>query len=66
MTLILKLDPDMVELFLHTENEVLSYSGWKVIAWTDKQSDKPKWNYYLPLYAYGKKDILAVYLEMLH
>ena len=32
MTLVLKLDLDMVTMYLHTKNEVPSYSGSKVIA----------------------------------
>ena len=32
MTLILKLDLDMVKMYLHTKYEVPSYSGSKVIA----------------------------------
>ena len=32
MTLILKPDLDMVKMHMHTENEVPSYSGSKVIA----------------------------------
>ena len=32
MTLVLKLDLDMVKMYLHTKNEVPSYSGSKVIA----------------------------------
>ena len=32
MTLVLKLDLDMVKMYLHTKNEVHSYSGSKVIA----------------------------------
>ena len=39
MTLILKIDLDMVKMYLHTKNEVPSYSGSKVIAWTDRQTD---------------------------
>ena len=35
MTLILKLDPDMVLMYLKTENEIPSYSCSKVIAQTD-------------------------------
>ena len=31
-TLVLKLDLDMVKMYLHTKNEVPSYSGSKVIA----------------------------------
>ena len=32
MTLILKLDLDMVKMYLHAKNEVPSYSGSKVMA----------------------------------
>ena len=32
MTLVLKPDLDMVKMYLHTKNEVPSYSGSKVIA----------------------------------
>ena len=32
MTLVFKLDLDMVKMYLHTKNEVSSYSGSKVIA----------------------------------
>ena len=32
MTLVLKLDLDMVKMYLHTKNEVPSYSSSKVIA----------------------------------
>ena len=32
VTLILKLDLDMIKMCLHTKNEVTSYSGSKVIA----------------------------------
>ena len=39
-TLILKVDLDMVKMYLYTENEVPSYSSSKVIAWTDTQTDK--------------------------
>ena len=39
MTLVLKLDLDMVKMYLHTKNKVPSYSGSKVIAWTDRQTD---------------------------
>ena len=38
MTLILKYDLDMVKMYLHTKNEVPSYSSSKVIAWTDRQT----------------------------
>ena len=39
MTLILKLDVDMVKMYLYAEDEVSSYSRLKVIAWTDTQTD---------------------------
>ena len=39
MTLILKLDLDMVKMYLHTKNEVSMSRGSKVIAWTDRQTD---------------------------
>ena len=38
MTLVLKFDLDMVKMYLHTKNEVPSYSSSKVIAWTDRQT----------------------------
>ena len=37
MTLILKLDLEMVKMYLHTKNEVSMSSSSKVIAWPDKQ-----------------------------
>ena len=40
MTLILKLDLDMVKMYLYTEDEVPSYGSSKVIAWTDTQIDR--------------------------
>ena len=40
MTLILKLDLDMVKMYLYTEDEVPSYSSSKVIAWTDTQTHR--------------------------
>ena len=39
MTLILKLDLDMVKMYLHTKNEVPMWSGSKVIVWTDCHTD---------------------------
>ena len=42
MTLVLKLDLDMVKMYLHTKNEVPSYSGSKVYSLnrqTDRQTD---------------------------
>ena len=40
MTLVLKRDLDLVKMYLHTKNEVPSYSGSKVMAWTDKHTDR--------------------------
>ena len=40
MTLVLKLDLDIVKIYLHTKNEVLSYNGSKVIARTDRQTHR--------------------------
>ena len=41
MTLTIKLDLDTVKMYLHTENEIPSFSGSKVIARTDRQADRP-------------------------
>ena len=40
MTLILKLDPDMVKMYVHTKNEVSMSRGSKVIACTDRNTDR--------------------------
>ena len=40
MTLILKLDLDMVKMYLHTKNEVSMSRGLKVIAWTDRNTER--------------------------
>ena len=40
MTLILKLDSDMVKMYLYAENEVLSYCSSKVIASTDRHRNR--------------------------
>ena len=39
MTLIVKLELDMVNMYLYTKDEVPSYSSSKVIASTDTQTD---------------------------
>ena len=39
MTLILKLDPDMVKMYHHTKNEVSMPRNLKVIARMDRQTD---------------------------
>ena len=40
MTLILKLDQDIVQIHLHAKNEVPGCSGSKVTAWTDRQTSR--------------------------
>ena len=59
MTLILKLDLDMVKMCLHTKNEAPRFSGSKIIAWTDghtdRQTDRLERNYYLSACADGNK-----------
>ena len=40
MTLTLKLDLDMVKMYHHTKNEVSMSRHSKVIAWTDRQTDR--------------------------
>ena len=64
MTMILKLGLDVVKMYLYTENKFPSYSGSRVMALTDRQTDRhtdrqthihrPDWNYYLSAYAGGK------------
>ena len=39
MTFILKLDLDVVKMYLYANNEVPSSSGSKIIAWTDRQTE---------------------------
>ena len=64
MTLLLKLDLDMVKMCLQTKNEIPSYSGSKVIVWTgrhtdrqmDRHTDDLERNYYLSAYEYGNKN----------
>ena len=40
MTLKLKLDLDMVKMYLHTKNEVSMSRGSKVIAWTGRNTNR--------------------------
>ena len=40
MTLILKLNLDMVKVYLHAKNEVPSYSSSKAIVCTDRHTDR--------------------------
>ena len=48
MILILKLDPDMVKMYLYAENELPNFWGSKVAAQTGRHThaDKPDWTYY--------------------
>ena len=39
MTLVLKLDLDMVKMYLCTKNEIFSYSSSKAVAQTDRHTD---------------------------
>ena len=39
MTLILKLDQDMVKMYVYIKNEVPSFSDSKIIAWTGGHTD---------------------------
>ena len=59
MTLILELDLDMVEMYLYTKNEVSMLRGSKVIAWTDRNTDRQTDTHdrkqYLPAYAGGNE-----------
>ena len=56
MTLILKVDLDMVKMYLYTKNEVSMSRGSKVIAQTDintktdRQTDGHDRKHYLPAY----------------
>ena len=53
MTLILKSDLNIGKMYLYTKNEVPSINHSKVTAWTDTQTDRPDWNYYLSAYTDG-------------
>ena len=64
MTLILKLDLDMLVTYLHAKNEVNRSSGAKVIIRIHTQKDRQMgYNHYLPAYAGGKNHYLAVYAD---
>ena len=64
-----QLDLDMVKMYLYAENEVSSYCSSKVLVWrdrhtetqTDRQTDKPEWNYYQSAYADGNEWIYDVW-----
>ena len=40
MTLILKLDLDIVEMYVCAQNEATTFNSSKVIAWTDRNTDR--------------------------
>ena len=48
MTLVLKLDLDIIKMYVCTKDEVPIFSSSKVNIWTDRQTDRLNWNYYLP------------------
>ena len=53
MTLVLKLDLDIVKMYHHAKNEVSTSRYSKVIAQTDAQRDNMKTLVYLTAYAGG-------------
>ena len=53
MTFILKLDLDMVKVYLHTKNEVSVWKGLKLVDWTDWHTDRYDWKHYLTTDAGG-------------
>ena len=40
MTLILKLDLDIVKMYVCTKNEAPTFNGSKVLAWTDRHTER--------------------------
>ena len=61
MTLILKLDLNMVKMYHHTKSQVSMSRHSKVIAQTDRQIDRQTvWKHYLPAYA-GGKDVKKIF-----
>ena len=76
MTLILKLDLDMIKMYLHTNNKASMSSSSKVIAWTDRNTDRHTdtqthrhdRKHYLPTYGGGNNylwtDKIEVYYKM--
>ena len=53
MTLLLKLDLDIVMMYHHTKNEVSMSRHSKVIARMDRHTDRQYKKHYLPAYARG-------------
>ena len=65
MTLILKLDLGMVNIYLHTKNEVSMSRVQKLQpeqteTQTDTQTHRHDWKHYLPAYARGKIALLKI------
>ena len=57
ITLVFKLDLDIVEMYTCTKSDAPTFNIKKVIAWTDTQADNLNWNYYLSAYADGNKNL---------
>ena len=73
MTLILKLDLDIVKRDVCTKNEASTFNSSKIITWTDRytdrqidgQKDRLKWKYYLSAYADGNNSSILQILQNL-
>ena len=70
MTLILKLDLDMIKMYLYTKNEVCSFSSSKVIASTDTQTDmqthRQTWLKLLLLTSKGWREVIFSHFVLVH
>ena len=62
MTLILKLDLDMIRMYVCSKNEVLTFSGLKVIVWTDTQMGRQTQLKLLPI-AYADGNYINIFLR---
>lgn len=61
MTLILKLDLDMIKMYHHTKNDVSMLNHSKVIAWTYRQMDTQTLEkHYISAYAGGNNEGFCV------
>ena len=60
MTMTLKIDLDVVKMYLHTKNEVPMWSSSKVIVWTDRQTDTTK------NITYPHSQVVNMSMEMTH
>ena len=63
MILILRHNLDMVKMYLYIENELPTICSSNVTAWTDRQTDRPEWNYYLFTYTDGNNIYVFTGLE---